>query len=152
MGETSFPPAVPRLGAELCLVWVDVGDDAAIPGDADQAALRDLVNDAAVTRAQTERACVVGNQLDPRAYRDPRLDSCRKKTCASGIHDGVIGSGRPELDRIVGGNDVSPTCPLPLRSSLKYRGWPPGGRSPPPARSARAMQQRAYRIRSFRVL
>lgn len=87
-----------RERAEVRLIWVDVGDDATIPDDADEAALRDLVHDPPVTRAQTRRACVVGNQFDPRADRDTRLDSGRKKTCAKWVHDAVIGSARGELD------------------------------------------------------
>ena len=79
-------------------IGVDVGDDAAVPDDTDQAALRDVVDDPAIACAQTGSACVVGNQLDPRSDRDARLDTGRKETCASGIHDGVIGFDRANLD------------------------------------------------------
>jgi hypothetical protein len=80
------------------VIGVDVGDDAAVPDDADEATLRDVVDDPAVARGETGSARVVGYELDPRSDRDTRLDAGRKETCASGIHVGVIGFDRADLD------------------------------------------------------
>ena len=98
MGEPRVPPRLRRERTEVRVIRVDVDHHAPIPDHAYEASLVDVVYDAAVTRTEAGGAVAIGHELDPRSDRNTRFDAGCKKTCAVGVHDGVIGFDPQELD------------------------------------------------------
>ena len=76
---------------------IDLGGEAAIPGDEDVAVLVDLVDDAAIAGAKPGVVPRILDELDPRSDCHTRPQPGGEKSCALGIHRTHIGFAGQEL-------------------------------------------------------
>ena len=76
---------------------IDLGGEAAIPGDDHAALLVDLVDDAAIASTQAGVIPRILYELDPRSDRHAGPQPGGEKPCALGIHTTHIGFGGREL-------------------------------------------------------
>jgi len=78
-------------------VRIDLGGEAAIPGDEDAALLVDLVDDAAIAGTQSGVVPRILDELDPRSDCHAGPQPGGEKPCALGIHRRHIGFEGREL-------------------------------------------------------
>ena len=76
---------------------IDLGGEAAIPGDDDAAVFVDLVDDTAIAGGQAGVVSRILDELDPRSDRHAGPEPGGEKPCALGIHTTHIGFGGREL-------------------------------------------------------
>ena len=81
---------------------IDLDCDAAIPGHVHEAANVDVLDSAAIARAETRVVICVAYELDPRSDGHTRTNAGRKEACADGIHDGGIGFDSGPLYPLLG--------------------------------------------------
>ena len=87
-----------RERTEGCSLGIDLDRVAAIQGHPDEAADVDVLDDAAVARAETRIVFCIANELDPRTDGHTRTNAGRKEACADGIHGLLIGFDGRRLD------------------------------------------------------